>query len=140
MDRLVEWTGEEWIPRQEKLNGKYVGHKACMKKLAEYEAIDLTPDEVETLKYLRSRYEDEAYDYCGEYGTENCQPKTRAGWIPVSERLPELDETGYAYVLVCMDDEFVATTDFTRDGGFGLWPECGEVVAWMPLPEPYKAE
>jgi hypothetical protein len=62
------------------------------------------------------------------------------GWIPVSERLPELDEAGYAYVMVCMDDEFVATTNYTRDEGFRLWAYSGEVVAWMPLPEPYKAE
>lgn len=42
--------------------------------------------------------------------------------------------------MVCMDDEFVATTDYTRDEGFGLWADSGEVVAWMPLPEPYKPE
>lgn len=24
--------------------------------------------------------------------------------------------------------------------GFSLWADSGEVVAWMPLPEPYKAE
>ena len=32
-------------------------------------------------------------------------------WIPTSERLPEVDKYGEAYVLVCMDDEFIATTD-----------------------------
>ena len=61
-------------------------------------------------------------------------------WIPVSKQLPELDESGYAYVMVCMDDEFVTTTDYTRDEGFSLWAESGEVIAWMPLPEPYRPE
>lgn len=31
-------------------------------------------------------------------------------WIPTSERLPEVDKYGEAYVLVCMNDEFIATT------------------------------
>jgi Lar family restriction alleviation protein len=76
-----------------------------------------------------------------EGATQAWNGRTRVGaWIPVSERLPKLDETGYAYVLVSMDDEFVATTNYTRDEGFRLWAYSGEVVAWMPLPEPYKAE
>lgn len=61
-------------------------------------------------------------------------------WIPVSRELPKLDEDGYAYVLVSMDDEFVATTDFTKDEGFELWEDSGEVIAWMPKPEPYRPE
>lgn len=151
MERLTEWTGEEWIPRQEKLNGKYIGHKACMKKLAEYEATDLTPDEVETLKYLRNRYEDETYDYCGEYGTEDCQfkaviDKHLAGntiWIPVSERLPE------DYIKVWMTIKYDAGVYRTIAGrwkGKFLWNNGRrvhlDVVAWQPYsrPEPYRPE
>lgn len=85
------------------------------KSLRDYEDTGLTPEEIMDGKML-------------------------TGWIPVDEQLPKLDEDGYAYVLVCMDDEFVATTDYTRDEGFGLWADSGEVLAWMPLPEPYKAE
>jgi len=59
-------------------------------------------------------------------------------WIPTSERLPEVDKYGEAYVLVCMDDEFIATTTYVKDKGFELWADSGEVIAWMPLPEPYK--
>lgn len=52
-------------------------------------------------------------------------------WIPVSERLP--DKNGRCLVTtdfgdVCMDS-FV-------DGIFVLY--LGNVVAWQPLPEPYK--
>lgn len=71
---------------------------------------------------------------------ENFKILTQHRWIPVTERLPETDESGYAYVMVCMDDEFVAATDYTRGEGFGLWVESGDVVAWMPLPEPYSPE
>lgn len=59
-------------------------------------------------------------------------------WISVEDRLPEVDETGYTYVLVCMDDEFITTADFTTDESFGLWEDSGEVTHWMPLPEPPK--
>ena len=59
-------------------------------------------------------------------------------WIPISGRLPEVDKYGEAYVLVCMDDGFIATTTYVKDEGFELWADSGEVIAWMPLPEPYK--
>ena len=74
-------------------------------------------------------------------------------WIPVSERLPDLPQ-GEDEVLITLEDE-----DGDRDvyKGFyedGLWwtqMYCGcnkisianprsRVVAWMPLPEPYKAD
>jgi len=84
-----------------------------LKELQEYRRTGLTPAEIRDGKLL-------------------------TGWIPVEERLPEMDESGYAYVLVSMDDGFVAATGFTRDEGFGLWAESGEVIAWMPLPEPEK--
>ena len=59
------------------------------------------------------------------------------GWIPVSERLPKCNPRyGEEYVLVCMDDGFVATTTYVENEGFELWAESGEVTYWMPLPEP----
>lgn len=83
-------------------------------KLMEYEDTGLTPEEVMDGKML-------------------------TGWIPVEERLPETED-GYIHVMVSMDDDFVCTTDYTDDDGFELWDDSGEVVAWMPLPEPYRPE
>jgi hypothetical protein len=61
-------------------------------------------------------------------------------WIPISERLPEVDKYGEAYVLVCMDNGFIAATTYVKDEGFELWAFSGEAIAWMPLPKPYKED
>lgn len=52
MDRLIEWTGYEWIPRQERLNGKIVGHRTCMERLAAYEDTGLTPEQITEIDKL----------------------------------------------------------------------------------------
>ena len=67
-------------------------------------------------------------------------------WIPVSERLPDkYDE--YLVTKTTRDAEiekgyhrftYVEVMRYTRYSHWGL-KTCG-VVAWMPLPEPYKAE
>lgn len=53
-------------------------------------------------------------------------------WIPVSERLPE--ENGY-YLTTTMYHEVYC--DFWEEDRFN---RTEEIIAWMPLPEPYKAE
>lgn len=54
----------------------------------------------------------------------------QARWIPVSKRLPE--EEGL-YLVYTEEQPFVCSFE---DGEFFI----DEVLAWMPLPEPYKAE
>jgi hypothetical protein len=77
------------------------------------------------------------------------QPEQR--WIPVSERLPE-DE----YVLISKIPTNISGSKWSvaiairtadprsrkiqwRDSGFGVIQD-DKVLAWMPLPQPYKAE
>lgn len=58
----------------------------------------------------------------------------RTGWIPVSERLPLYGEK----VIVCTRNNRVAMSYcfVQREGFFSDVQDC--VLAWMPLPEPYK--
>jgi hypothetical protein len=51
-------------------------------------------------------------------------------WIPVSEGLPKDDGL---YLVYTEEQPFVCSFE---DGEFFI----EEVLAWMPLPEPYKAE
>lgn len=61
---------------------------------------------------------------------------TKDDWIPVSERLPK-DGT----YLCTLDGELCGIDEpFTGMCGIekGKWDEEGYVIAWQPLPEPYK--
>ena len=61
-------------------------------------------------------------------------------WIPVAERLPNVDEYGDVNVLCCMDDGFIASATYDKNNGWELWDESGEVTHWMELPQPPKGE
>ena len=68
-------------------------------------------------------------------------------WIPVTERLPELKEGTY---WVCTDvggqhecrwtNVNIFWADLKTDWHWNIFdiPQFTKVVAWMPLPEPYK--
>lgn len=86
------------------------------------------------------------------------QPKQK--WIPVSERMPEIDDGkilgcdqfGQIFIptsIVKIEEKLYDAKDFKFDvneflkgryivGGIRMRPRI--IVAWMPLPEPYKGE
>ena len=69
---------------------------------------------------------------------ENIDGGKESGWIPVSERLPE-DGT----YITTLDGELVGQEEpFTGMCGIenGKWDDEDCVIAWMPLPEPYKED
>jgi len=70
-------------------------------------------------------------------------PQQRTGrWIPVSERVPEDGEE----VLCFLESEEMAVLFRRNNWGQYEWVDGGfatgsyDVIAWMPLPQPYKAE
>lgn len=72
------------------------------------------------------------------------QDEKANGWIPVSERLPEKNKDVITTVkysgFMGMYGRWLKTAFID---GYGEWNgECigGEVIAWMPLPEPYKED
>ena len=66
------------------------------------------------------------------------QDEKENGWIPVSERLPE-----DGIYITTLDGELVGQEEpFTGMCGIenGKWDDEDCVIAWMPLPEPYKED
>lgn len=68
------------------------------------------------------------------------------GWIPVEERLPELNEDELSEdALISFSDSYsicIGFYDFNEKRWYvhGSGPCIGRVVAWRPLPEPYRPE
>lgn len=130
---------------------------ACGKKVRNKmtldEAIQRAEEVANLCEYEASRYDmTDAYEShmaCkeGECGEEHRQlaewlkelkqlmEQTR--WIPVSERLPEYP--GVYMTTLDYGKHGLATGARYYHGKYFKWMnEC--VIAWMPLPEPYKAE
>lgn len=66
----------------------------------------------------------------------------QTSWIPCSERLPERDVNVLTYHRnVSFDYQYVSWIDDYSGKWAGFIGNLSdEVLAWMPLPEPYKAE
>lgn len=61
-------------------------------------------------------------------------------WIPVTERLPEDDWHRVLFLTTARGEiafGFFATGKFYSDDGCVAYDD-GDIVAWIPLPEPYK--
>lgn len=70
------------------------------------------------------------------------QDEEENGWIPVSERLPKASGT---YQVTCMDGRIYRSTYAKFQCKLKRWELTGarsywKVIAWMPLPEPYKGD
>lgn len=82
------------------------------------------------------------------------QPDAAPAWIPVSERMPDEKDAGilkklgtlkrsdYVLATVEVKGERMTVIACTYDGAWNwdkkyAFPDY-EIVAWMPLPEPYK--
>ena len=132
--------------------------------ISEQEALDAICKVCEVkVKPSECRYRKGLFGGCKEYeaikAIPSAEPKTK--WIPIktrqmTEEEKEEFECEYPYMYDCPlpdDGQDVFVTDcygnvevdtFCRDSYEGCYFETncddGEVLAWMPLPEPYKAE
>lgn len=107
--------------------------------------------------YILEKLKQKAEEYNQSLANNN-QSLTNSGWIPCSERLPEVyeDTKSSDVVLVCGYDKksnyswqamgFYVHTDAIRRWFFA---ECKDtdkpidwidIVAWQPLPKPYRGE
>ena len=57
-------------------------------------------------------------------------------WIPVSERLPEIHSYIQEYI-VTIKGNFIRTAFYYTEMNGKSWWSIDNVIAWMPLPEPY---
>lgn len=86
----------------------------------------------------------------GGVSEDCCEKKidgVNGGWIPVSERLPEYDEEFYMknrshryYIVMCKDAYAPTIAYFSKEKTWHYddFIKFNDVVAWQPLPEPYK--
>lgn len=76
----------------------------------------------------------ELYDFVD--GLPFVTPKEKTGWIPISERLPEIGTD----VLTCDMEGIIYLSHRTpHNNYFYAWGDkIKDIIAWMPLPAPMK--
>lgn len=114
------WTDEEHCPRINKENCQCL--ETALLELKKYQDTGLTPEQVRKLKE---------------------EPR----WIPVTERMPVESKENPVFenkelelYLVSVKNQDYAFRAFWNGKSFtDGWSKL-DVIAWMPLPEPYKQE
>ena len=118
-------------------------------------------DVIERLQRIRNFYRDTIEDYTAVEAVDmaiSALKKQEADrWIPVTERLPEVHESGNSFSGIFMQSDPVlvyGTAEYEEEGQFHVVTYCDDldgqtywstdyaltvkgVKAWRPLPEPY---
>ena len=118
----------------------------AIQKLGAYEDTGLMPDEIGKLNAETQEEARKMLEKVAKLSEKIEKAQERTRWIPVTERLPEPD----SLVLVTLDRvsipdvaEYSATWQDDMkfrpaDDDYDVYAR--EIVAWMPLPEPYTEE
>lgn len=102
-------------------------------KLRDYENTGITPDQLQVIE--------EEYSKMAE---ELAELRQQNRWIPVSKRLPDVpvgidDDECPEFNVMIRGARKAAALRYDSDGTwFDDFGEVYEVIAWRPLPEPYK--
>lgn len=101
------------------------------------EAIVNTVSKVDDNKTLKDKYDGAVFRQHEILDIiKNMPPAQR--WIPVSERLPETHLGWLLVTLICKDGE--RKTDMRWYSDYAGFEDLEDetIIAWMPLPEPFK--
>ena len=136
-------------------DGEYVKKADLLAKAKYYEdGIDsgfhyIEKDDIDSLQTY-SAHIDHPQEWTIDFSNIKCsESDNKREWIPVSERLPEESGRYLTYIVNEYDKklQYIMTADYisrpTPIEGLSPWnvdDECASdnVVAWQPLPEPYK--
>ena len=97
--------------------------------------------------YLTARKMDGAEHIIKHHAIPLAEEMPSVGWIPVTERLPE-EEGEYIATTIFSDEPNISILRYesgrhfyVHDRVFGdIRVKDDEVLAWMPLPEPYRED
>lgn len=98
---------------------------------------DFMSDVYDTLDFLPTNNEANRIIDSFDRVTNGIKQELKTEWIPVSERLPK--EEGL-YLVSVKNEHNRRYSKTCWFHGNGNWFVRQDVIAWMPLPEPYKAE
>lgn len=117
-------------------------------QLKKYEDVGLTPDQIRQMDELYREKCEEVNRLKAELAAE----RQKHRWIPVEERLPEKEGR---YLAVFRESRGISLLGygncqrdiFGKRIGFGWYELCtgnyfaeNSIIAWKPLPEPYRPE
>lgn len=96
----------------------------------------------EAIETLRANYPDACYEQLREAVDKAIKALEAQEWVPCKERLSE-EETD---VLICnsIGNIEISRGSYSTEASDWIWYTSGwrfgEVIAWKPLPEPYKED
>lgn len=114
---------------------------------------DFMNDVYNTLDFLPTNNEANRIIDSFDRVTSGLEQQEKTGWVPISERLPESEGYGHNF-LCCLENGIIRILGYSnilttrcpkgfyyeKENGTTWRQDINPVIAWMPLPEPYKAE